>query len=161
QSANAELEAEIQTRKRAEQALQDSNSALETFSYSVSHDLRAPLRAMQGFARVLLEDYSPALDELGKDYATRIVTAAERMDTLIQDLLIYSRLGHTELQLTTVDLNHLVAEVAEQVEHDLQQRSARLQIEQPLPAVRAHSTTLFQVLVNLVTNGLKFVAPDV
>ena len=159
--ANAELEGEVQTRKRAEQALQDSNSALETFSYSVSHDLRAPLRAMQGFARVLLEDCSENLGDLGVDYATRIVTAAERMDTLIQDLLVYSRLEHAELQLSNLELNELVADVAREVDPELQQRKAELIVHQPLPMVRAHSVTLTQVLVNLVTNAVKFVPPDV
>ena len=157
QRTNAELEAEVATRKRAEEALQESNSALEAFSYSVSHDLRAPLRAMQGFARVLLEDYGESLDELGKDCANRIVNASERMDALIQDLLIYSRFGHTELQLTNVDLNELLKEVSQHIEPEVQQRKGRLVIHSPLPVVRAHLMTLRQVLINLVTNGLKFV----
>lgn len=161
QRINAELEAEVVTRKRAEAALQESNSALEAFSFSVSHDLRAPLRAMQGFARVLLEDYGPALDETGKDCAQRIVSASERMDALIQDLLVYSRLGHTELHLTRVDLSDLMTEVAQHVEPEVQQKNGRLHIHKPLPVVRAHLMTLRQVLVNLVSNGLKFVPEGV
>ena len=161
QRINAELEAEVATRKRAEAALQESNSALEAFSFSVSHDLRAPLRAMQGFARVLLEDYGPALDEMGKDCANRIVAASERMDALINDLLVYSRLGHTELHLSSVNLNDLMNEVAQHIEPELNQKKARLKIQPSLPQVRAHLTTLRQVLINLVSNGLKFVAEGV
>ena len=161
QRTNAELEADVATRKRAEAALQESNSALEAFSFSVSHDLRAPLRAMQGFARVLLEDYGGALDDLGKDCANRIVSASERMDTLIQDLLIYSRFGHTELHLTTVDLNKLMAEVTQHLEHECQQRHASIRVQNPLPTVRAHAITLRQVLINLVANGMKFVGDGI
>lgn len=161
QAANAELEAEINTRKRAELALQESNSALEAFSYSVSHDLRAPIRAMQGFAKVLLEDYATVLDELGKECALRIANAAERMDTLVHDLLIYSKLGHTALQLTSVSLEKLLQDMIAQIQPELQSRNATVEVIGPLPVVSAHPTTLAQVLTNLITNGTKFVPKDV
>lgn len=161
QRANAELEAEITTRKTAETALQESNSALEAFSYSVSHDLRAPLRAMQGFANVLLEDCSASMDDFGKDCAQRIVSASERMDTLIQDLLIYSRLGHTKLHLSTVDLDKLLPQVIQELEHEIRQNNACVQVLHPLPKVRAHAVTLTQVFTNLISNALKFVPPEV
>ena len=156
---NSELQSEISTRKRTETALQESNSALEAFSYSVSHDLRAPLRAMQGFARVLLEDHSNVLDEMGKECATRIVSAAERMDLLVQDLLIYSRLGHTQLDLASLSLHEALLESLVNLEYELKARDAAVELTEPMPRVMAHGTTLTQILQNLVSNGLKFVAP--
>lgn len=159
QSANAELETEVQTRKLAEEALQESNSALEAFSFSVSHDLRAPIRAMQGFAKVLLEDYGTVLDAMGRECATRIVTAAERMDCLVNDLLIFSRLGHTTLQLSGVSLQEVVLEAVGQLDEELKRSGGAVHIQDPLPVVRAHVLTLTQALLNLMANGLKFVRP--
>jgi PAS domain S-box-containing protein len=159
--ANEELQAEVATRQRAESALQESNSALEAFSYSVSHDLRAPIRAMQGFAKVLLEDYESVLDETGRECAARIVNAAERMDLLVHDLLVFSRLGHTSLELAPIALRELVLEVIAQVESELQNRNGRVEIPETMPHVMAHATTLRQILINLVSNAVKFVAPGV
>jgi hypothetical protein len=82
--------------------LEEINTELESFAYSVSHDLRAPLRAMQGFSQALLDDYAPKLDAQGKDYARRIDDSARRMETLIQDLLEYSRLSRNEIKLKPV-----------------------------------------------------------
>jgi PAS domain S-box-containing protein len=161
QAANAELESEIATRKAAEQALQDSNSALETFSFSVSHDLRAPIRAMQGFAKVLLEDYSTVLDEMGRECANRIVLAAEKMDSLVHDLLIYSRLGHTTLHLAPVNVHEVALDVLGQLDQEIKNKNATVTIAEPLPVVQAHVLTLTQAVLNLVGNGLKFVPPGV
>src|SRR5213079_1479662 len=110
QAANSELQAEVSTRQRAEEALQESNAALEAFSYTISHDLRAPLRAMQGIAQALVEDYGDRLDATGLDYARRVVGSAQQMDTLIQDLLAYSRLGRADLPTQPVNLQAVVAE---------------------------------------------------
>ena len=157
---NAELQAEISTRQRAELALQESNSALEAFSFSVSHDLRAPIRAMQGFARVLLEDYGSVLDQTGKDCAYRIVNAAERMDNLVHDLLIFSRLGHTQLDLRPTSVQEVVLESVVSLEQDLSAKNATVEVVEPLPTVLAHPTTLSQVLTNLIANGTKFIPPN-
>ncbi len=159
-ATNRVLQNEISTRQRAEIALHESNSALEAFSYSVSHDLRAPLRAMQGFAKVLLEDYGTILDEMGKECATRIVSAAERMDCLVQDLLIFSRLGHTKLDLTPGRLQESVLEALVTLEYEIKAKNASVDVRDPLPKVLAHSTTLTQVFQNLIGNALKFVPPD-
>lgn len=159
EKTNSELQGEIVTRQRAEMALQESNSALEAFSYSVSHDLRAPIRAMQGFARVLLEDYGKILDQNGKDCANRIVTAAERMDNLVHDLLIFSRLGHTKLDLVPTSVQDIVQDSVANLEEDLKNKAATVEIGNPLPVVFAHGTTLTQVITNLIANGTKFVAP--
>jgi PAS domain S-box-containing protein len=158
---NGELEAEVLTRKNAEEALQESNSALEAFSFSVSHDLRAPIRAMQGFAKILLEDYAAVLDEMGRECASRIVVSAERMDSLVNDLLIYSRLGHTKLTIANVSLHEIALDTVGQLEEEIRSRHAKVEIGEPLPVVRAHALTLTQALINLVANGMKFVASGV
>jgi PAS domain S-box-containing protein len=158
---NSELQGEIGTRQRAEIALQESNSALEAFSYSVSHDLRAPIRAMQGFARVLLEDYGKVLDTTGRDCAARIVSAAERMDNLVHDLLVFSRLGHTKLDLIPTSVREVVAESLAGLEQDLKSKDATVEVIEPLPVVLAHTTTFLQVLTNLIANGTKFVEAGV
>jgi PAS domain S-box-containing protein len=157
QTANSELQGEILTRQRAEEALQESNAALEAFSYSVSHDLRAPLRAMQGFGKVLLEDYNAVLDEPGREYAMRIVSASTRMDQLIQDLLVFGRLGHTKLETSPLNLDDVLTEVLESIADELREQGARLVVDRPLPMVLANKVTLVQVLVNLISNGCKFV----
>jgi PAS domain S-box-containing protein len=138
--------------------LEESNSALEAFGYSVSHDLRAPLRTMQGFARALLEDYGPRLDDDGRDYATRITTGAARMDQLIQDLLAYSRLSRAEIKAEPVSLDSVLRMAERQLEPVLLEHRGTLTIRSPLPRVLGHETTLVQVFVNLLSNALKFVA---
>jgi len=144
----------------ATRSLQRANEELEAFAYSVSHDLRAPLRAMQGFASALLEDYGDRLDAVGRDYANRIVAAAQHMDTLIEDLLSYSRLSRIEVKLRPVSLEQVVGEVLAQLEGEIRRRKARIRVEKPLPEVMGHQPILVQVLSNLLSNALKFVAPD-
>jgi len=137
--------------------LEEANQELEAFAYSIAHDLRAPLRGMQGLAEALLEDYGNSLDALGQEYAYHIVTSAQRMDELIHDLLAYSRLSRTELTLCTVDLNLVVSEAMTQLEADLKQQQAMVTLLSVLPKVLGHRTTLVQVITNLLTNAIKFV----
>ena len=141
--------------------LAETNAELEAFSYTVSHDLRAPLRAMQGLAQALAEDYADKLDAHGQDYTQRLVRAAERMDELIQDLLAYSRLTRTALQPENVELNNVVLRAREQLAADIAKSGARLKVKKPLPVVVAHPPTLAQVVTNLISNALKFVADGV
>src|SRR5207302_235100 len=133
------------------------NAELEAFAYSISHDLRAPLRAMQGFSLALLEDYGDRLDEAGRRYAQRVITAARTMDRLIDDLLAYSRLARAELRLVPIDLGRLVRSSLEQLDGEVQGRGARITVAEPLPVVVGHGATLGQVFVNLLANGIKFV----
>ncbi|MFN6534871.1 MAG: sensor histidine kinase [Nostoc sp. EkiNYC01] len=149
-------------------ALVEANKQLETFGYSVSHDLRAPLRAMQGLAQALQEDYSDRLDSEGLDYIQRIVASAERMDGLIQDLLEYSRLSRVEIKLRVLDLTDIVTEAINQLEVELRSPKAgcspsqqvQVNLQQPLPEITGHRTILVQVLVNLLSNAIKFVPPN-
>ncbi len=154
----AELEQRVAARTTA---LEEANTELQAFAYSVSHDLRAPLRAMQGFAQALLEDYADQLDSFAQDYARRIVAAASRMDTLINDLLAYSRLSRAEIRLQPVSLAVVVAEALAQLDAELQERQAQVTVEESLPEVVAHRTTVIQVVTNLLANAVKFVAPTV
>ena len=140
--------------------LQDSNAALDAFAYTVSHDLRAPLRAMQGFSKALLEDFATELGTQGRDYASRVVAAAARMDELIQDLLAYSRLSRTDMALADVPLDEAVDSILLRMQGVIADRRAAITVDKPLPTVRAHRATIQQCLINLVNNALKFTAPD-
>ena len=143
--------------------LQQANAELEAFAYSISHDLRAPLRAMQGFSQALLEDYPEQLDSLGQEYAHRIFSAAGRMETLIEELLAYSQLSRTEIKLQPINLVSAVQNVLTQMEDELRERQVQVTLETPIIQVdvMAHRTTLVQVITNLLTNAIKFVAPGV
>jgi PAS domain S-box-containing protein len=151
---NESLERRVEERTAQ---LEEANKALEAFTYTVSHDLRAPLRGVQGFSEALLEDYGDRLDDTGRDYARRIAAAAGRMEGLIQDLLSYSRLSRVQILNQRVDLAAVVAEAWEQARSTAPE--ARLRMEEPLPAVSAHRLTLVQVLINLLSNAVKFVPP--
>jgi len=140
--------------------LQEVNQDLEAFNYSVSHDLRAPLRTMQGFAQALLEDYSDQLDSFGQSYLNYIAEGALQMDTLITDLLNYSRLGRVQIQIQPVDLNNVVREALKQLEAQIKEYQAQIKIDNSLPQVMAHRSTLVQVLTNLLSNAIKFVKPN-
>ncbi len=134
---------------------------LNAFSYSVAHDLRAPLRAMQGLSQALLEDYGARLDETGRDYARRIAEASVRMDVLIRDLLAYANLAQLEVELEPVDLGSLVREVLDKMAEDLKQQNAKVSIEDPLPRCLGHRPALGQAIRNLLSNAAKFVPPGV
>lgn len=140
--------------------LEEANAELEAFAFSVSHDLQEPLRAMQGFAQALLEDYSDRLDHLGRDYARRISAAALRSYELVRNLLTYSRFGEN-IQIQTVDLNPLLTDATAQLEQKIQETQADITIRFPLSQVQAHYITLLQVVTNLLSNAIKFVPPGV
>ncbi len=132
---------------------------MEEFSYSVSHDLRAPVRAMRGFAEIVLQDHSAQLGEQGRELLGRIMRNSARMDRLIQDLLTYSRISRREIQLEPVSLDKLVKEVVQQYP-DMRPERADIEVQGPLPIVLAHEPSLTQVVSNLLSNAVKFVAPQ-
>jgi PAS domain S-box-containing protein len=138
-------------------ALEESVNSLEQFCYTIAHDLRAPLRTMHGFSSALLEDFSPSLDSTARDYATRIVRAATRMDDQIRALLTYGRLNSAEMPLTTTDLGTML----EQLRQTEEFKTAQILTAPPFPFVSANPTALRQILDNLIANGIKFVAPGV
>jgi PAS domain S-box-containing protein len=159
--ANGELKREMEVRSQTEAALKDTNAELEAFAYSVSHDLRAPLRAMQGFAQALLEDCASELSTTGIEYAQRIVSAANRLDSLIQDLLLYSRISQATLHLEPVNLDWAVSAALSQLEAPVRDSGAQIDLIHPLSSVIGHKSTLVQVIGNLVSNACKFVDPGI
>jgi light-regulated signal transduction histidine kinase (bacteriophytochrome) len=146
--------AQDQLRERTAQ-LESSNEELEAFSYSVSHDLRAPLRHIAGFAGMLREDIGPTLSAESLRHLTAISQSARQMGVLIDDLLSFSRLGRAALRKTAIDLDELVRETLGDFQAETKGRSIAWQIP-PLPAVRADRALLRMVLVNLISNALKF-----
>lgn len=150
-----ELERRVDERTAA---LQEANEGLEAFGYTVSHDLRAPLRALHGFAAALLEDCQ-ALSPECAGYARHIVQAAERMEALIGDLLAYARLARERPPTQPVDLGSVVAEALEPLAPEVARRGARVEVRGELGAALAHRPTLVQVVQNLLSNALKFARP--
>jgi signal transduction histidine kinase len=137
-------------------SLREAIVQMEEFSYSVSHDLRGPVRAMKGFARALLEDYGEKLDDIGRDYLDRIVRGGTRMDRLIHDVLTYTKLSRRDLQLQPVNLNKLIRDILDQYP-DMQPPQAEVSVQEQLPSVTAHEPSLSQAISNLLCNAVKFV----
>jgi PAS domain S-box-containing protein len=135
--------------------LESANKELESFSYSVSHDLRAPLRAIDGFALMLLEDYGGRLDSEGRRYIDVIRGNATRMGHLIDDLLTLSRLGRVAITKSAVDMNQLVGEVVRESLEPRGDKPPRIDIG-PLPAANADRVLIRQVWINLVSNAIKY-----
>jgi PAS domain S-box-containing protein len=155
--ANEDLEKQVEDRTAS---LQKAMEQMEEFSYSVSHDLRAPVRAMQGYARVLAEDYGDRLDEQAREYLDRIIRGGTRMDRLIQDVLTYSRLSRREMPLQPVSLEKLVREIIQQYP-EMQPPRAEIAISGPLMSVQGHEPSLTQAISNLLNNAIKFIPHDV
>jgi PAS domain S-box-containing protein len=139
-------------------SLRKAIEQMEEFSYSVSHDLRSPVRAMRGYAEAILADYGPRLDEEGRELLGRIQRNGLRMDRLIQDLLTYSRLARREIKIEPVSLDRLVREI---IPHypEMSPDAATIDIVGVLPEVLAHEPSLMQAVSNLFSNAVKFVAP--
>src|SRR2546430_101576 len=135
--------------------LQSVNKELEAFAYSVSHDLRAPLRHIAGFTELLLKDAEPVLDDKSRRHITKILQSANRMDSLVDDLLAFSRIGRVETQKTTVNLEQLVRSVVAEIAPDTQGRRIVWRIG-ALPICYGDPSLLQVVFSNLVSNAVKF-----
>jgi signal transduction histidine kinase len=155
QQLNRELEGRV-TARTAE--LQAANKELEAFSYSVSHDLRAPLRHIDGFVGLLVKQELEKLTDNGRRHLNVVADAAKQMGRLVDDLLAFSRMGRTELHQRKIDLNALVREVIAGLESEIAERNVVWKIAQ-LPEVHADAAMLRQVLANLVGNALKYSRP--
>lgn len=152
---NRELSRAQDDLQRLNQRLEAANHELESFSYSVSHDLRAPLRHVRGFASLLAKRSLDLLDTQSRDYLNEIVTGAERMGRLIDDLLAFSRTVHAEMKLEVVEVGRMVEGIRADLEPELSGRVVDWKVG-PLPSVRADPALLRQVLVNLLTNAVKY-----
>jgi len=138
-----------------------TNKQMEAFVYSIAHDLRAPLRSMQGFSTMLLEDEETVLSNMGKEYAGRIINSAGLMDRLLRDLLAFSRIAQQSVDLNSVNLGEVIETVMSRLESDIKEKGARVEAPGPWPHVVAHEPTLTQVVINLISNALKFTVPGV
>ncbi|HLD48252.1 MAG TPA: PAS domain S-box protein, partial [Desulfobaccales bacterium] len=149
---NVDLEQRVQRRTAQ---LEAANRELESFSYSVSHDLRAPLRAIDGFSRILLKDHTDRLDAEGQRLLDIIRANTQKMGQLIDDLLAFSRLGRREVKAADLDMEMLVRNVIGELQNTLGDRKVQWDLK-PLPATRADRALMHQVWVNLLGNALKF-----
>ncbi len=139
--------------------LEEANEELQAFSYTVSHDLRIPLRSLQQLARDLLDHHGTGLDEEAKTDALRIVGAAARMERQIDDLLEFSRVSRSELATEPLSVVLIVHELLGRLQRDPEFRDAQVAVREPLGWVMGHRLTLQQVILNLLTNAITFVAP--
>jgi signal transduction histidine kinase len=166
-----ELESEVSDRRQREEAirklneelgkktadLESSNKELEAFAYSVSHDLRAPIRHVVGYAQLLQKHSASALDEKSRRYMMTILESADRMGTLIDDLLAFSRIGRAEARATTVNLDLLVKEVQSELAQDMNMNGRNIAWKiGALPELYGDRSMLRLALVNLISNAVKF-----
>ena len=152
---NSELERRVAERTAS---LEETISDLEDFSHSITHDLRAPLRAIRSFAQILGDECLTCGQARAQDYINRITSAAARMDKLIQDVLQYSRLARSELRLEPVNVQELLRGIIESYPA-FQPPQVEIQLEGPLPLMQGNEAALTQCFSNLLGNAIKFVAP--
>jgi signal transduction histidine kinase len=153
-----QLEGEV-TQRTSELAA--TNQQLEAFVYSIAHDLRAPLRSLQGFSELLVEEAGATLGETCREYTKQINKLAYFMDALLSDLLAFSRISQQHVELASVSLQADVAAVLSQLSVEVREQNISVEHPGTWPSVMAHEPTLIQVLFNLVSNALKFAVPGV
>ena len=155
EAVNRELREAIDSLRRAKEAADAANRELDAFAYSVSHDLRAPLRSIAGFSHVLLEDYTQQLDEEGRDSLKRIISGTDKMGRLIDDLLNLSRITRTEMRREPLNMSLMVRKIAEGKEKAQPEREVEFLIEDGLFAY-GDEHLLNVVFENLIENAWKF-----
>jgi two-component system cell cycle sensor histidine kinase/response regulator CckA len=152
---NEELEGRVRDRTAQ---LEAANKEMESFSYSVSHDLRAPLRAIQGFSQLLLENHPEVLDAEGQRWLNIIIANTSKMGQLIDDLLAFSRLGRKVLKVAAIDMEGMVKGVVADLKETATGRNLQWNLK-PLPQAQADAPLMQQVWVNLLANAVKFTVP--
>jgi light-regulated signal transduction histidine kinase (bacteriophytochrome) len=135
--------------------LEDANNELEAFAYSVSHDLRVPLRAIDGFSRIVIEDYEDKLDEEGIRLLNIIRENTKKMGQLIDDILLLSRAGRQEMTISELDITSLAKNIYNEFNHDTEGRNIDFTVDN-LPSTKGDRALLTQVLTNLIGNAIKF-----
>jgi signal transduction histidine kinase len=159
----AQLTQELSERRRAERELEHRNvelvhinRELDDFAYIASHDLKEPLRGIHNYSRFLIEDYGPRFSEDGRAKLQTLTRLSRRMETLIDSLLHYSRLGRVDLALEPVDVQEVVEDVVERLAISLREQHVEVRIPRRLPIVRSDRVRLTEVFANLVTNAIKY-----
>ncbi len=153
ESVNSKIEAEVKERTSE---LGSINKQMETFCYSMSHDLKAPLRGIQSFSQILIEDHGQQLDEQAKDCVARIQDSATRMNRLVNDLLEYSRVSTGSLPVTPVDLTRATEEAIRLLSAEVQERASSINVQPDLGVALGHDATVVQVMLNLLSNALRY-----
>ena len=158
---------DITERKRTEELLRERsaeleevNKELEDYTYSVSHDLRAPLRSIYSFTNFLIEDYGDTLDEQGRNYLERLKNSSQRMQQFIDDLLTLSRVGRRNTAVEMVDLNLILLEIKDELKEQIDKIGAEIIIHD-LPTISTHRTEIGQLFRNLIDNALKYSESEV
>jgi PAS domain S-box-containing protein len=159
--AQAELQAAKAETERANEKLRETNRELESFAYSVSHDLRAPLRAISGFSEIIAKRYSELLPDRGRHYFDNIVEATGQMERLIDDLLRYSRLGKSAVECKAVPLPKLFASLKDKLSTIAEEAGGIVRLPEDGPNVLGNFTLLEQIFVNLIDNAFKYRRPGV
>jgi len=152
-SVNAEIEAEVKERTTE---LTTVNKQMETFCYSMSHDLKAPLRGIQSFSSILVEDCGDVLNPQAKEYVSRIQDAAGKMNRLVNDLLEYSRVSRAKFILGPIDVSDVTEEALRLLAAEIQHQAASIKVDPELGVVIGHQAALIQVMLNLVGNALRY-----
>lgn len=154
---NESLEQRVSQRTRQ---LEDANRELESFAYSISHDLRAPLRSISGFCEIIRDRYEKDLNEEAERYFGYILRSSEHMEQLIDDLLLYSRLGRKAHGMAAVDLDEVFQKLIEDLNERLEESDAKLIVPTALPQVHGHRSLLGEVFRSLIDNALAYRHPD-
>lgn len=157
-SLNSELEHRVNTRTAD---LEESSRQLEAFSYTLAHDLRAPLRAIQGFSQITISEYGQRIGPEPTDTLKRISTSAEMMGRLIHDLLSYTQFHRAEIPLGETNLQHVVERVLQILGPEIHDKHAVIEVATPLPCVTANFVVTEQIVLSLISNSLKFSRKDV
>ncbi|MFH1563384.1 MAG: Cache 3/Cache 2 fusion domain-containing protein [Nitrospirota bacterium] len=142
--------------KEKNKTLETVNKELDSFTYSASHDLKEPLRGIASFSQFLLEDYLDKLDETGKDYLKRLSASANRMKSLIDDLLSLSRISRIENPYTSVDSNKLIKEILKRLKPMIEEKNVQLKVDEKLPFIFCDEIKIKEVFHNLISNAIKY-----
>ena len=154
--AKASVEKKNEEVEEQKRLLQESNKELDSFVYTASHDLRAPLRGIDGLVKFIEEDYADKFDSQGKEYLKKIRTGATRMKQLIDDLLTLSRISRIKNPYEEVDMNELISSVISRIEFDVKQYKVELKVAANIPIVRCDRIKMQEVFFNLISNAIKF-----
>ncbi|MBN1913960.1 MAG: HAMP domain-containing protein [Candidatus Omnitrophica bacterium] len=154
--ANADIERKNNELQEQKRLLEEANKELDSFVYTVSHDLRAPLRGIDGFAKFLVQDYSDKLDEEGKGFLKRIVSGVSRMQQLIDDLLELSRISRIKNPYENTIISELLKSVLSRIEFDITKFNVEMRIAEKMPIVYCDRIKIEEVFLNLINNAIKF-----